>query len=360
MQPNEPEISFQQRFNAFIDDYVRDVKRIWPLNSKRSPLHIWMEVVARATKVCEGVRKHEWDIVVHELAALTMWWFAFIGRLNDLDESSDLVIFRVPNTAGDILWRNYPQICPVCVAAFVDHNPGCQPEEIISSVAMGCTCFVRRQTVENRTEETKQLAQRLTKEISRLRYDAKPRSLLEFEKMFAGIYYSNIYTLTPEEIGFHLLEEVGEVSSALVDATFHERFIIPSRSVEVNLDEFLVGAKKKAEHIEKELADVFSWIIALLEKAKQTLLSASRLCVKFNEGIIQKEVLNQLLETLSLPTEGLNIVDIIWRVYEYKGRLGHKRCRSNICVCNQEAQLLLEGEHLPNEVRKALASRGPE
>lgn len=356
MSNNLPEITYQSRLDAPIEDYVRDVKRIWPLNSKRSPLHIWMEVVGRASTVCEGVRKLQWDVVANELAALIMWWFAFIGRVNDLNENSgDFIILRIPNSAGDILWRNYPFMCPVCVSSFIQSNPSSTSENIVSSLSSTCTCIIRKISVERRSEEIKQLASSLTKEISILNISDRPKTLRDFEKMFVSIYQPSTYILSPEEIAFHLLEEVGEVSNALVDAAIHTEFIVRTRCVEADVENFLLEAKEKIEHIEKELADVFSWIISLLEKSKQILSSASRLCIKFNKGIAQKKLLDGLFQALSLPTEKLNIIDIIWKRYEYEDRLGHKTCNSNICECNKEGQLLLEGQHLPDEIAKKLS-----
>ncbi len=357
MPIEELQISFEQRFDASIEEHIRDVKRIWPLNSKRFPLHIWMEVVGRATVVCEAVRKLEWDTVIDELATLVMWWFAFVGCVNDLDErSGDDVIFRIPSCAGDILWKKYPQVCPACVTTFVQDNPSCTAEQVMDSLGITCTCLSRKRFVEERSEKAKQLAKRLVKEISQLRYNNKPLTLVDFEKLFVTIYHPVIYALTPEEIAFHLLEEVGEVSNALVNATIHREFITTSRQVPFNLQKFLKEAREKATDIEAELADVFSWSVGLLEKAKQVLSSASRLCIKFNEGIASKEFLDGLFETLSIPTRKLNIIEIIWKKYEHNGKLGHKTCKSNVCKCNEEGQLLLQNHPLSDEVKKSLAS----
>lgn len=355
MPISEPQITYHQRFEASIEDYIRDVKVIWPLNSRRSPLHIWMEVVGTAARVCEGVRKLEWDIVIDELAALIMWWFAFIGRANDLDKGSgDFVLFRIPDKAEDILWRNYPGCCPVCVATSIQNNPNHSIEQVLVNTT--CTCLITKQSVEERAQDIKQLTARLVKETSQLRFEDKPVTLFDFAEMFAELYQANIYLLSPEEIAFHLLEEVGEVSDAIVDATIHRQSTIRPRPKNENLEEFIKEAKEKMEHIEKELADVFSWSIGLLEKSKQILSSASRLCNKFNEETINKAVLNRLLEILNVPTQTLNIVDMIWKKYEFNGKLGHKLCKSSICKCFQGGQLLLEGQHLPEDVIDALLS----
>lgn len=357
MPIEQPQVSFDRRFDASIEEYIRDVKRIWPLNSKRLPLHIWMKVVGKATIVCEGVRKLEWDTVIDELAALVMWWFAFVGRVNNLDgRSGDDVIFRIPSLAGDILWKKYPQVCPACVSTFVQDNPSCTAKQLMDSVEIPCTCLSRKRFVEERSEKAKQLAKTLVKEMSQLRYDNKPSTLVDFQKLFVMIYHPVIYALTPEEIAFHLLEEVGEVSNALVNATIHQEIITSSPRVRFNLQKFLEEAREKVTDIEGELADVFSWSVALLEKAKQVLSSASRLCIKFNEGVARKEFLAGLFETLGLPTQKLNMVEIIWRKYEYNGRLGHKTCMSNVCKCKKEGQLLLQNQPLPHEVRQSLAS----
>jgi len=357
MPINEPQITRGISHEASIEEYIKDVKIIWPLNSKRSPLHIWMEAVGRAATVCEGVRKLEWDIVIDELAALIMWWFAFIGRANDLNKSSgDFTLFRLPNKAGDILWRNYPRCCPVCISTLIQTNPKYDLEQLPFTT---CNCLISKKSAEERSEEVKQLAANSVKRLSQIRHKENPKSLFKFAEMFATLYQPNIYSLSPEEISFHLLEEVGEVSDALVDATIHRKSKLlpyPSNPTKKNLDAFIKEAKVKIDHIEKELADVFSWSISLLEKSKLIISSASRLCNKFNEEIIDNEVLNKLLETLNLPTQSLSIVDIIWRKYELNGKLGHRLCNSNICKCFEGGQLLIEGQHLPDNVIDALLS----
>lgn len=352
-----PTITFQRRMSASIEDYVNDVKKIWPLNFKRSPLHIWMEVVGISSEVGEGVRKYEWDVVINKLGKLVMWWFAFIGRLNDLsEESGDAVIFKLPDTAGDILWRNYPGICPVCVSTFYEGNKNIKIEQIVSSIGDKCHCLCKKVEVEKRSEDIKQLANKLTKEISLKYIEKKPNSLLDYEQMFAKMFESNIYILTPDEIAFHLLEEIGEVSNALVDATIYSDLpSIYSHSLST-MDKIIAGAKNRIEHIEKELSDVFSWIIAMLEKSKQIISSSSRLCVELNVGKVEKEILNNIFKVLSIPTETINLTDIIWGKYRFRHRLGHKKCRSNVCKCNVEGQLLLDNKHLSRDLKQRLAA----
>ncbi|MFZ7133749.1 MAG: hypothetical protein ACOWWR_15480 [Eubacteriales bacterium] len=346
-----PTIRYERKYEASIDEYVEDVKKIWPLNSKRSPLHIWMEVVGSAASVCEGVRQNKWDTVVDELAKLTMWWFAFVGRVNDLDvNSGDLVIFRMPKSPSDILWSNYPLACPVCLSYLVLENKNADEQMILDQLPSHCECLIRKSEVENRSEETKKIASKITKRIAQIKIDEKPKSLSNFENSFLRIYQMNINVLSAEEIAFHLLEEVGEVSKALVEATIHREIIYPDMKLEANIEEFIAEVKEKSEHIEKELADVFSWIISLLGKSRQILASSTRLCMRFNKEEASKDFLESFLRTLGLSSERINIVDIIWNKYKVGDYLGHKTCKLNVCECNKAGQLLLQDQNLPKEI----------
>jgi len=354
MTTKNQEITSDQKFIASIEDYVENVKRIWPLNAERSPLLIWMEVVGKAASVCEGVRKLEWEVVENELATLIMWWFAFIGRMNDIsEESGDYVIFKLPNKAGDILWRHYPYYCPACVSSFMESNPEASLELLTQRLSTRCTCLISKKSKENRSEKTKALAEKKTKELANLFIAKKPKTLNDFDVMFREIYDPNIYALSPDEIAFHLLEEVGEVSEALANATIHKEI----EKSDFRSTEFLNEVNKKSEHIEKELADVFSWTISLAEKSKLILLSATRLCITYNTGRIDEKILTKMLDDLSLPTQNLTLIDMIWKKYEVNEKLGHNTCHQNVCDCDKKSQLLLWREPMiPVEIRKKIAS----
>jgi NTP pyrophosphatase (non-canonical NTP hydrolase) len=194
----------------------------------------------------------------------------------------------------------------------------------------------------------------LTKEISELCCDRKPKTLVKYGEQFASLYAPNAYGLSPEEIAFHLLEEVGEVSDALVAATFYKDSGVPTKTSDANFGAFLAAVRSRSEHIEKELADVFSWIVSLLEKAKQIMSSVTRLSKESNKGKVDARKLVQLLEVLDVATDQLNVVDILWKKYEVNGRLGHQTCGFNVCDCGKANQLLLADQLLPDEIRKAV------
>lgn len=375
-QKNIMEIDWDNKDSVRIEDYVNNVKRIFPLNSKKSPYLIWMEVTGKAAKVCEGIRKLEYNAVVDDLAGLIWWWFAFIGRLNDLDQkSADYVIFRIPNCAGDILWRNYPNVCPVCVTEYVNNvkkqDPSKEPSKILTaivenSIGRPCICSTRKKSVEGRDEKIKQLAQQITKDISEMKDRKTIQTLSDFEKMFIEIYSSSVYNMSPEEIAFHLMEEVGEVSEALADVTTHKHSFSPKNGADLSeyTENFMKEADEKIAHVEKELADVFSWSVSLLQKTRQILDSSSKLSETLNDGQIRPERLKQMLAQLNATTENLTLSFIILIKYSHKGKLGHKKCHSFICKCNRANQLLLEfnknmphPHSLPKEVVKKLVDK---
>jgi NTP pyrophosphatase (non-canonical NTP hydrolase) len=79
------------------------------------------------------------------------------------------------------------------------------------------------------------------------------------EEMFAFIYQANYETLSLEPVAFHLLEEVGEVSNAII------------RLYSYNLSKTPDPARfylKRRLHLESEIADVVSWIFAVSIKVK--------------------------------------------------------------------------------------------
>ena len=140
----------------------------------------------------------------------------------------------------------------------------------------------------------------------------------DLENMFEQIYQANIDGFSLDSIAFHLLEEIGEVSNALI------RVYTYNQSSALSPSELY---PQKVANLESELADVISWIFALCLKVKYQ-------CQAYDElaGTAPRP---PVTASPSPVSAGVNFWEILWRRY---GLLDGKSlwcpiCRSIICRC---------------------------
>lgn len=170
-------------------------------NSVLDPTEIWLHLVEELGEVATDLRKENRDKLRKDLPDVFAWLCGFAERTG----------FKVE----DVAWDKYPGVCPYC-----------KKERL-------CVCI----------GGTYQSYDRDRISAYRRQNHRRPVSLADWEKMFHRIY-GNVNTIVmTSAIGFHLMEEVGEVAKALRSPNH------------IGLDE--------------EIADVFAWIIALSMKNKQ-------------------------------------------------------------------------------------------
>lgn len=169
-------------------------------NSKVPFPEIWLHLMEEAGEIAEDLRKENFKRLSYDLPDVFAWLCAFSNKFNvSLDE---------------LVWNKFPAICPYC-----------EQEE-------NCICIAASYPDYNPT--------RLRD--FRKRDEKKPETLEAWQNMFKTIYW-NVNRDRPRfAIGFHLMEEIGEVAK-----------------------EIRVGDREKCK---EELADVFAWIIALVMKAE--------------------------------------------------------------------------------------------
>lgn len=347
-----PKVSGFNYRTASLEMYQSDVLNIWPTNmSERPPLYIWLHVVRHASAACEGVRKGDWGAILGELAAMVLWWLAFIGKLNGLTRSEgDDVTFALPFTASRVVWNKYPNACPVEFGLYVTQHKTASWDEIWEATAnKECTCIARKEEVENRSSDEKSYARGKLYAFAQKFRARKPRGLAGFEDMLRHIFSGPAYVLTPNEIAFHLMEEVGEVSRALADLEVSR---VVGRNSQARATTFEQERLHGVLGLSEELADVFSWATSLIYKVRLLLSSFD----DYFEAVPETEfdTLAKIRSLLGRDAIKINTCDVIWRKYGIGGKLRCSICGNRPCSCYVENQQLLVGEGIRPWVRETI------
>jgi NTP pyrophosphatase (non-canonical NTP hydrolase) len=315
-----------------LDDKLRDLlkkdKEAWTLDEwvvglysiyrkhdiESTPSDIWLQVVNDASQLAEEVRRENYKPVSDEEGVLRQavkmfcWISCFVGKYslegtqdlggNDPIGSSLVTSHNLDDFIGGdeaySKWivHKFPGVCPVCGS-----NP--------------CLCPSYAEIVENRKvdpryeffkgEWSKNIdAAKKRFNITDNTKNFRTKPLNQWIKFFSDIYGGVHLQMNLDQICFHLLEEVGEVSDELLyltllkkyqkqhlDNVFESVFYKSKGSIEggsPKLDEQVnkVSTKKSGvdlgkalfefvhtsniENLKGELADVFSWLCAILHK----------------------------------------------------------------------------------------------
>lgn len=291
-------------------------------NRTCSPYDLWLQVVNDASQLGETIRREiirtkfskEMNVYT-QLARLLGRISAFIGRyvydLQSIKNNDPIGTLMVDQPFDDYIggperfekWLllKYPDCCPTC---------GNRP----------CICAAYRSIMEDRNNKKydefwkthkaqfMELRKRFSastdgklSQATKVMYDS---SIENWIGMFRGIYASGHIEVSLESVGFHFLEEVGEVSDGLLCLEELHKYknqigVYKAGSVELHKiieekagkdeqyekfwEEYLSqckGEKGDVSHdkllkyllkinmtlIKEELADVFSWMCAILNK----------------------------------------------------------------------------------------------
>ncbi len=343
---------------ASIEEYAAVIGNIWPQDRERPIWLVWIHVLSHATVVCEEVRKNRWHKVAKELAEVVVWWLTFVRRVTQEPprQATDAVTIVpfIGFSPSDIVWYKYPRVCPVCFGRWLAAH--CQPGGDVSSFISEhlreinaffkenphCTCLAAKQGVEERDEAFKAFTKKCVREYARkMRGKRKPHSLKDMAEMLTAIFTNNIDVLSVEEIAFHLLEEVGEVSKSLASLFMQD-------IENVDPEEFFRQRQDKIVDFAEEIADVFSWAVSLLAKIYRFLECAAEFAAEYKmvEGMAEL-VRGNLNRTR-------NIVDLVWTIYGQGSMLVCEQCREFPCnpehPAHEGKRGQLAGRKLPPEV----------
>jgi NTP pyrophosphatase (non-canonical NTP hydrolase) len=306
-----------------IDDYVADCHTIWTKDRERPVFDIYYRVTLHGSKLGEALRLELYDDAVHELGRVTIWLLSLVSKLGNVDESPDSV-FGLKTALSEIIWNKYPNCCPVCFeySYIVKEERDKWKGELVK-----CVCMARPRDVEDRSKKSSPETKKANMAILRkYAQEYKPvngseYSLDTLQDMFGNIYSANIFATSIESIGFHLLEEIGEIAEALA-------------SLYTYRTEDEVNAATRDERIldlENEIADTFSWIFTLSNKLRDVFRLADRTAkkLKLPEKFPAAVELNfGRLFTLS---------KMIWYMGNYGNEkhdlLGCRDCNELVCKC---------------------------
>jgi NTP pyrophosphatase (non-canonical NTP hydrolase) len=262
-----------------------------------------------------------------------MWLFTFVGKVRGAfgqrkpgERSPEEAAFRVRFAFYDIVWSKYPLLCPVCF-----QRNGNRPRGNPENGAEACHCLLHpvedrsiAETAEQKVQlrEAKELTRRELQAHAASLRDRKVAGMDELQRMFAQIFKANIEHLSLSDIAFHLLEEVGEVSDALLRLyTYRVGTVDQPGGVE---DIPVAEIERSVGNLEDELADVASWMFTLvikLDKMKETV-----------RGYLAWLFGTDLADCLS---QEILLSQIIWKAYgsDREDQLWCEACGRLKCKC---------------------------
>lgn len=242
-------LSLEQIVDVFHDLYGDE-------NKRRTVFNIWLHIAEHASSVGEALRKDEIKEAFCATARVFGWFCSFVAKCY-LDEDAESV-FKIKKKLSKIVWNKYPRLCTVCTT-------------------FPCHCLTKKREIEKKKT--------ITEGQKRIIQDARdlglpPNNLSGWAKMFKAIYGNYHYATTLECIGFHFLEEIGEVAKSIVD--------LQEKKDSGKLEELM-------ENMENELADVFSWLFAVVLKLR---------------------FISESVAPLYGKTKRIELSTIVWKAYE--------------------------------------------
>lgn len=241
-----------------LDNFIDVIARIYhDKDAKRSISDVWMHANHHASAIGEELRKgNSGRELLTEIADFVIWLFTAMNKFRgeigvaNSPESDQESLIRIAHGYSDLLWNKYPGMCPVC---YWRRTKGDRSREKKPGFSEPCDCLLH--DVEARNQTQKRHYTKALRAFSKDQRRNKPQGIDQWQDMFGRIFAANLRHLTLTNIAFHLLEEIGEVSDAIV------------RMYTYSEQDFVLGEPSwRQVWLEDELADVSSLLFALVEK----------------------------------------------------------------------------------------------
>lgn len=221
----------------------------------RTPTDVWSKVAEHGSGVGEAVREASFEQLVSRLAQAMGWVLIFFDQARNgtwpgLDrpfkeagwDGSD---FGSINSLGEVVLYHYPKICPHCLGD-------------------KCKCVLgTKPSKEQRLDALEDWRHRNRADFDRTWY--------QLEDRFGDLYKHDDRIKSHADIGFHFLEEIGEVGKAL-------RMV-----ARVNGGAAISGVESPTTRtvhgqLVEEIADVISWSTSVIRRVKLDLENYCKLC----------------------------------------------------------------------------------
>lgn len=233
-----------------LDEFTDAISSVYEKHdSRRSIWDVWCHALHHAAAIAEEVRKGalrpaQFNKMRQEIADLTLWLVTAVSKLQRKQAVSDTAelprdaVVRISVPMARLMWNRYPGICPWCKSALPDV----------------CKCDAMEIPRRRKIKETEQQRAVETRRIAAGNLSAMPRSIDQWQLMLGNIYRATLEKATIEGIVLHLLEEMGEVSDALI-RMYSYGDSIPAKE-----------PRARQMRLEDELADTTSVLFGLVER----------------------------------------------------------------------------------------------
>jgi NTP pyrophosphatase (non-canonical NTP hydrolase) len=206
-------------------------------NVRRSVPEVWLSVAQFSSEIAEGIRKTECLEINRAIAHTFCWLCAFYNRCAKAEPQTSP--FYIKEKFWEVIAFKFPGVCGRC---------GSDP----------CSCGLNRMALDFRPSND---LHRPELERIRKNFDASNYTLTRWESMFNRIFGNSIYRSSLESIGFHLMEETGEVAKSIRKLTEMGRGLSGG---EVDSKKGISKAiNKERERLMEELADTVSFLYSL-------------------------------------------------------------------------------------------------
>ncbi len=193
-----------------------------------------------------------------------------------------------------------------------------------------CDCLSH--DVKARDQKQKRQHTKTLRAFSKAHYENRPKSVDQWQDMFSRIFAAKLHHLSLINIAFHLLEEMGKVSDAIVRMyTYSEK-------------NFVLGEPSWRQiWLEDALADVLSWLFMMVEKIDIIRRTANKS--------------DRWLFEIGFSCNHITLSKIIWERYgsdDLKDFIcPHTQDRQRICVC---PLIIVSADRSVKDVRKRVVN----
>ena len=196
-----------------IDAFVQAITTIYAHHDrKRSIWDCWFHAQHHAAGVAEHVRKGILDgPLFDELADFAMWVFTMVskrgaplGQPQDWEVRQEEALVRVSKPLSGLLWTKFPGACPWCATrSTITQAHYVRP--CICQDDSGVTAHPSRKVLDT-----------VWVDYATAHGHHTPPTIDAWQTLFGTVYSQRLERLDPRSLALHLLEEVGEVSDAIV------------------------------------------------------------------------------------------------------------------------------------------------